>query len=619
MGIYGLLQKFGVSFIIRAGVARIESTLGNAAFVAGYFLLALGITAYVIYREYLEKRKIKILYLLAIIIQFFAFIFAGIRGGYLALIIALVILFPILISRQKNKKLKVVYLLILLFLVSAYCYIYFNRFQPWVNESAYLSRFTSIVSFQSHSVQTRFISWRAGLSGFSKAPLLGIGMENYSYYFDQYLPPVFYSFSKTETWFDRAHNAVVEVLVANGIVGIISYLAIFGILIYYLFKIFLRDKQNNFFMTLIFSILFLGYFIQNFFVFDTLVVFLLFGLILGYLNYFYHQEKINLPEKRNNQIIKNPLIYFFLFISCIFTIYCLIINFRILKIAYLNAEFQLNILRKKDYQSALANAKEIFAINSSLDYLNNKSANLMTDALVNNLESNVNDSNFFESLNLTLAKLEKDVANYPSETYSLVVLGRTYNALASYISDSDFKSQALNKAFYYLEKAKNFSPGRLQVYYLLAQNKMLVNDFEKTKEYLDKAIALNPDLSDSYWFMAISYFNFGEELEGLKYVNLALDKEYSISNLEQATQMAQFAAKNKDYATMARLYEVIINLDPNKAENYGNLATAYALLGDKDKAIKNARKAAELDPSYQAELDTFIKQVEAGTFKLSNE
>jgi len=626
VALYGFAQKFGVSFIIRSGVARIESTLGNAAFVGGYFLVMMGITIYLLWQYYKEHKKINWPYLGYLLCQFFGFALAGIRGAYLAFIFAIIIFIFLSIINFKKLKIRLLFLGIFVVLAAVYFFIYFNRFQPWVNESTYLSRLTSITSLSTNTVRTRFISWQAGLNGFSQTPLTGVGMENYNLYFDRYVPAKLYTYSRTETWFDRAHNAVVEVLVANGILGIISYLGIFALLLYYLFKIYQKDKATNFTICLLFALTILAYFIQNLFVFDTLIVFMLFILFTAFINNLYLKSQSTLvgeikdkilPDKPKNKFIPLSLI----FIALIISIYSLVINYKMSKIAYLNADSQYLILKTHDFKTANEKIKNIFAVDSQLDYFNNKSAALLTDALISNLESTQGNPYLVDSLKITLGKLEADVDKYPGEVFSLVVLGRTYNMLASYYSDKSPESaqEYLQNAEKYLLAAKELSPGRLQVYYLLAQKEMLSNNFKAAEDYLNQAINLNPDFPDNYWFMGVLYTNYDKISEAMSYFNQALDKNYSLSSVEQAKMVINYAAQIKDYKIITRFYLLIIGLEPNNPEYYANLAVTYAVLGEKDQAIEYARKAADIDPSYQSELAQFIKQVEEGTFTINNQ
>jgi len=622
VGLYGLAQKWGVSFITRAGISRIETTLGNAAFVAGYFLLTMGVTFYLTQKEWLERRKLNYFYLLSLVIQFLAFLYAAIRGAYLAFFIALIIYFVVAIFRQKNKKIKLAFVAIFVILAGIYAFLYINRLQPWVNENTYLSRLTSVTNLQSNTVKTRFISWSAGLKGFIGTPILGIGMENYNVYFDKYFTAELYSYSRTESWFDRAHNAVVEVMVTGGIIGLISYLAIFLLLFVYLFKLIKKNKEKYFNFSLFFALIFLVYFIQNIFVFDTLAVFILFLAFAAYVNFIHQHAKENSEDEaisKKGFFTGKAFWIILLLVSVVWSIFSLAINYRMGKIAYYNTKVQYEIVKRNNYFAAKNNIEITLSVDSWLDYFNNKSANIINDVYTQSLRASQVNKDFLDGFFMCIEKLESDVSNYRNETYSNMGLGRAYNNLAMYYeSEPEQRDQYLDKAQSHLESALDLSPGRLQIYYLLAQNMMIRNDFEEANKYMDQAIALNPGFPDSYWFKALNYFNFGYTEQALEYVNLSLDRKYALNDINQALTIISYAANVEDYQTITRLYKLVIPLEPGNAQYYANLATTYAILGDVDNAVYYAKQAGQIDSSFKAQADLFIKQVQEGTFNLDN-
>jgi len=63
----------------------------------------------------------------------------------------------------------------------------------------------------------------------------------------------------------------------------------------------------------------------------------------------------------------------------------------------------------------------------------------------------------------------------------------------------------------------------------------------------------------------------------------------------------------KDNQKVVSLYQDWVALPLSGAQPYAGLAAIYAQIGDKQKAKEAALKAAQIDPSYQAEAETFIK------------
>ncbi|CAG8621036.1 17851_t:CDS:10 [Gigaspora margarita] len=54
----------------------------------------------------------------------------------------------------------------------------------------------------------------------------------------------------------------------------------------------------------------------------------------------------------------------------------------------------------------------------------------------------------------------------------------------------------------------------------------------------------------------------------------------------------------KDYRTAVKLYSEAIAINENSAIYYANRAAAYSQLGEHDKAIEDATKSSQIDPSY---------------------
>ena len=67
--------------------------------------------------------------------------------------------------------------------------------------------------------------------------------------------------------------------------------------------------------------------------------------------------------------------------------------------------------------------------------------------------------------------------------------------------------------------------------------------------------------------------------------------------------------KTNDFARIAWVYEMIIRVNPRNAQHYASLATAYANLGRIDDAVKMARKAVEVDPSFESDARIFVRSL----------
>jgi O-antigen ligase len=84
------------------------------------------------------------------------------------------------------------------------------------------------------TVLDRFANWSVATEVFEERPIIGHGNEAYVREFtEHYQAGVL---DNADLWFDRAHNAFLDVLVAHGLVGLILYLSLIGLSSYALIK-----------------------------------------------------------------------------------------------------------------------------------------------------------------------------------------------------------------------------------------------------------------------------------------------------------------------------------------------------------------------------------------------
>ncbi|MEK7085277.1 MAG: hypothetical protein AAB904_01975, partial [Patescibacteria group bacterium] len=102
LGISGLIALYGIWQKIFLGVGRIESTFGNAAFLASYLLIHIFIALVMVMRE--RKINLKSVSITAVLfINFLALLFTGTRGA-LTGFAAGSVLFLVLLARKNGEK-----------------------------------------------------------------------------------------------------------------------------------------------------------------------------------------------------------------------------------------------------------------------------------------------------------------------------------------------------------------------------------------------------------------------------------------------------------------------------------------------------------------------------------
>ncbi len=89
--------------------------------------------------------------------------------------------------------------------------------------------------FASQNDVHRPTAWKQVASGFSNRPLLGYGINNIEYAFQDTLGPEI-PFIKGDKWFDKAHNIWLDLALETGILGILSVIILFISACRYSFK-----------------------------------------------------------------------------------------------------------------------------------------------------------------------------------------------------------------------------------------------------------------------------------------------------------------------------------------------------------------------------------------------
>ena len=143
-----------------------------------------------------------------------------------------------------------------------------------------------------------------------------------------------------------------------------------------------------------------------------------------------------------------------------------------------------------------------------------------------------------------------------------------------------------------LAKTKN----KAEVYQLLGQLSMDQQDYEQALSYLQKAVALKPDLFSAAHLIASTY------MAQKKFDQAIAESEKIIQKNPRATQSYMLLGvlhdQKQQYDQANRYYKKVLELDKNSALAANNLAWNYAQYGgDLDVASTLAQKARELSPN----------------------
>ncbi|HEX5774358.1 MAG TPA: O-antigen ligase family protein, partial [Candidatus Paceibacterota bacterium] len=264
---YSVLQLMGGAEIHQGGV-RVDATFGNAIYLAVYLMFAAFVTVWLALesREKWARYSLFALAALQVVILFNT----ATRGAIVAITAgALFAAFLWLLETGKQgRKAAAGALVGLLVLVGGFWLI---RDASFVRESPIFSRVASISLAE---LKVRFTLWDMAREGVMERPLVGYGQEGFNYVFNEYYRPELYG---QEPWFDRAHNAYVDWLVAGGIPAGLLFLLLLGSGFLALY----RDRRASPALRILFLGALGAYAVQAIVVFDNLFSYIPVAAILA--------------------------------------------------------------------------------------------------------------------------------------------------------------------------------------------------------------------------------------------------------------------------------------------------------------------------------------------------
>jgi len=286
VGIQGLLEV--------GSTERIDAGLGNPIYLAMYSLWHAFLAGFYLLQRVkkavrTQARSLLVdwqTYVFSVLGAFNLIVmwFTGTRGAILGLLAGLFVMSFVIAVFQKNRPIirKMATAGVILPVIAVGLFFGF-RDTEFVREQPVLGRFADI-DLEEGNAGARLDTWAIGWEGYSESPktaLVGWGMGNFNYVFDKYYDPAMHDDAE---WFDRAHNVLVEWLVAAGPFGLLAYLWLFGAAVCLIWRKPKDGWQFSVAEKAVLIGLLTAYLVQNLFVFDHLVSYIMFALFLAWLH-----------------------------------------------------------------------------------------------------------------------------------------------------------------------------------------------------------------------------------------------------------------------------------------------------------------------------------------------
>lgn len=580
VGMYGLAQYSGMV----DGKVRIDSRLGNAAYMAIYMLFHIFIALWF----FVESKNTLSRSIYGILTVMFVFLLleTGTRGTAVGLAVGLTVMATYIGLFGANfKKFRRYAIGLLLVLIIGAGSLYVARDSEFVQDNKNLRR---IANISVDDLTVRFTIWGMAYEGVKERPILGWGQGNFNYVFNENYKPSLYG---QEQWFDRVHNIFFDWLIAGGILGFLAYFSIFFACIYYLLvRPILRKDDSNFDVLergVLLGLL-AGYLTHNLVVFDNIVSYMFFGSILAFIH---SRVATDIPALMNINIDKR-LVNQLLFPVTVVCVGAVIYYVHVPGI--MAAGDIIDAFRAGDPDSRLEQFEEAFSRNSFADQEITEQLAQQAIAISRNPNITRETKEFYvrKTENRALSMIEEK----PGDARLHMFLGSFYRSV-----------NQIEKAKEQFDIAQKLSPNKQNIILQQGSIEFSLQNFEAGRDYFKKAFELDERNIEAREVYAASLFYTGDPEAG----KALIGDEYKSRFSENQFGLGGVNASG-DLEYLAELYVVRTENKPEVAQNWASLAFLYYELGKTEEAIKALEKGSELIPGFTAQAECVIGNIETG-------
>ena len=418
-------------------------------------------------------------------------------------------------------------------------------------------------TFMDATVQTRLISLGVSKNAIDPAKngmqkfLIGWGPENFSIAYNKYYNPEYYRYE--HTWFDRAHNKLMDVAVMNGALGLLAYMGMWISVAWLVF----RRKGFSFDMM---AALFFGgaFFFNLLFVFDqvsTIIPLFAFFAFLSHVSTVEDVAPATGKEKKAYAIagMREYATYGSFGAAGLFFTWALIFWTIV---PYSQMSTYLTAIGTKNVAGILQNPEAIFEPYTFAQqdirghFLNGLTQYYGKAPQLNPL---IDDS---------IRRMEELIAKEPTNPRYFLMIAGAYDRRARAGDGLDY----FKKAEVYYRKAGELAPMRQDVMYAIAFNLSFQGRTDEAIAVLRTVLTVDDVSPETHYFLgAILSEKGGDYREALKEMEIAMSSPAYINfrdeqtvNIYQLFLKRTYAARDRDnFLIVVKRLEIV---DPEQAE-----------------------------------------------------
>lgn len=580
VGIYSVFQLLGAAEINQGGL-RIDATLGNATYFAVYMLIHAFLALYAYVRWTGESRWARIglgtLFALFSILVFYS----ATRGTILGLIGGLGLTgLALVVSKQAGRTVRYVGVGAIALILCLAAGFYTVKDTAYVQGHPILSR---IASISLDSGATRFAIWDMALKGVAERPVFGWGQEGFNFIFNKYYDP---KLVNQEPWFDRAHNVILDWLVAGGVVGMALYLGLYAVLFYYLWR------PGSAFETrerAILTGLIAAYGFHNIFVFDNLMSYVMFMMLFSYITFRATSAQVT-PPIEDREILPTSVSVPVALVAL------LVVSYFANWPGYASATGVIQGLSPHP-EGVVKNLEYFTEAGSRTGLGYQETGEQFLQFALQVVGLNAGDA-AFQSATVQAARktFEGVLAQTPSDARLLVF----YGAFNRQIGD-------FARAREYMDKALAISPQKQSILIEYGGLAMAERRYDDAVNIYESIYATSQRYARVHVLLANAYLMAGRTTDA----SALLIKEFGTDEPDDVSVASAYLMTGK-YDKAVRIAERIVAENPSR-DSYRFLAGVYLEGKEREKALATLETGKVVDPSFTAEADAYIAAIRAGS------